>query len=172
MRYAGSYELEHGFKRSASRMSQKGPGATAFFPDAPSCCASSAWMLYKMLQDTWAAEHPAAQSFRMYGSAPGAPEMRGSLFGRYFAFQYAARAQAFLQLLVSMWLLPAASIERSDGNECVDVVLVGASEVDDARAGVQQVVRSTAVVRAVGAQLCSGQRGGNVGVRRDRECYG
>ena len=110
VRYAGSYEFEHGLERPSSRMRQEGPRATAFFPDAPSCCTSAARMLYKMFQGKWMVRRLAAQSSRMYGLPPGAPELRGNQYGG-FAPQYAARAQALLQLLVYVWLLPVGSLK-------------------------------------------------------------
>ena len=61
-----------------------------------------------LFQDKWAAKHLAAQSFRMHGVPPGAPELRGNLYGS-FAFRYVARAQALFPLLVYMRLLPTVS---------------------------------------------------------------
>ena len=56
--------------------------------------------------------HLAAQYSRTYGSFPGAPALRGSLYGSGFASEYAACAQASLPTLVYMWLLPTASLEN------------------------------------------------------------
>ena len=103
-----SYELEHGFKRSSSRLRQGGPGASVFFPDTPSCCVDPAWMLYEMFQDKWIVRHIAPRSSRMYEAPPDEPELRGSPRGSGFALQNAARARASLQLLVFMWSLPTA----------------------------------------------------------------
>ena len=110
-RYARSYELEHGCKRSPSRLRQWGPRATAFFAYTPSCCASSAWMLYKLFQDKWAVRYSAAQPSRMFGVSPYAPELRETVYGS-FAFRFAARAQALLQLLVYMWLSLMVSLKK------------------------------------------------------------
>ena len=70
MRYAGSYELEHDFKRPSPRMCQGGPRASAFSAETPSRRTSSARMLYKLFQDKCVAQHLAAQSFRTYGVFP------------------------------------------------------------------------------------------------------
>ena len=83
--------------------------APAFFADALSRCSPSARMLYKLPQDKWVAKRLAAQSSRTCCVFSGAPELRGCQCG-CFAFQYAARAQALLQLFVYMSLLPAASL--------------------------------------------------------------
>ena len=69
MRRAGSHVLGRGFRRPLLR-----PRASVFFPDTPSRCAAPAWMLYKTLQDKWAAKYFVPQPFRMYGSFPGAPQ--------------------------------------------------------------------------------------------------
>lgn len=98
MRYRGSYELEHGFKRSSSRMCHGGPGVEVFFRDTPSRCATSAWMLREMFQDRWVDRRLAAQSFRTYRLPPDAPELRGNLYGS-FALQYAAGAQALTDVV-------------------------------------------------------------------------
>ena len=45
----------------------------------------------------------------MFGPRPDAPDLRGHLYKRGFAPQYAVRAQALSQLLVAVWLLPTAS---------------------------------------------------------------
>ena len=58
------------------------------------------------------ARNLAAQSFWMYGPFPCTPELRGGLFCSGFAFQYAARAQAWFQILVFARLLPTASLEN------------------------------------------------------------
>ena len=54
-----------------------------------------------MFQDKWMVRRLSAQSSRMYGLPPGAPELRGNLYGS-FAFEYAARAQALLEMLAYM----------------------------------------------------------------------
>ena len=54
--------------------------------------------------------HLAEQSVRLSGASPGAPELRGTLYGG-FAIRYAARVQAPSQMLVYTWLLPTASIK-------------------------------------------------------------
>ena len=84
-RYTGSYELEHGFKRPSSRLRQRWPGASAFFPDTLSPYAAPAWMSHKMFHDTWMARNLVAQSFWMHGSPLDAPELRGGLYGSGFA---------------------------------------------------------------------------------------
>ena len=110
MRYAGSFESGHGFKRPPSRMCQKGPGATVCLPDTPSRCASSAWMRRKIFQDEWMARSLLAQSFRTCGLFPGAPESRENLYGSS-AFLFATRERALLQMLVSLSLSPTVSLE-------------------------------------------------------------
>ena len=80
-------------------MCQNGPRVAAVFPDAPSRFTSSARMLYKVFQDEWMAGHLAARAFRLYGLFPDAPEVCGNQYGS-FALQFAARAQALLQMLV------------------------------------------------------------------------
>ena len=83
-----------------------------FSSDVPPCCTSPARLLYKMFLGRRAALHLAAQYCRMHQSRPGAPELPGGLFSSGFASQYAARARALLQALVSMWLSPTASLEN------------------------------------------------------------
>lgn len=68
-----------------------------------------------MPQGKWAVRRLAMQSFRMYGAFPDAPELLQAAYGS-FAPQCAARAQARMQLLMSMWLFPAAPLK--------DVVMV------------------------------------------------
>ena len=54
------------------------------------------------------AKHLAAHSFRLCGLFPDAPELRGSLYGSGFAFQYAGRAQALPKMLLRLcWLFTA-----------------------------------------------------------------
>ena len=104
-RYAGSYELEPCFKRSSPRL------AAAFSAYTPACCSSSVWVPYELLSGRWVVRHLAMQSFRMCGVFPDARELLRTSYGS-FATQYAARAQARMQLLASTWLLPAASLKN------------------------------------------------------------
>ena len=53
----------------------------------------------------------AARYCRMYWSFPSAPELRGSLRGGGFAFQFAARSQAALQMLESSSLSLTTPLE-------------------------------------------------------------
>ena len=66
---------------------------TMFFPEAPSRCTPPVWLLCRMFQDKWEARRLVVQYFRMCGSRPSAPELRGCLRGGGFAFPFAARAQ-------------------------------------------------------------------------------
>lgn len=54
-------------------------------------------------------DRPAAQTYRIIGSRPREDALRGSLYDSGFVLEYAARAQAPLQLCVSARLLPSAS---------------------------------------------------------------
>ena len=78
-----------------------------FFPDSSSRCASPASLLYKMVRR----RRLAVQYVWTYRPFPDATDLRGSLYGSGFAFQFAARAQALLLMLVFM-SLPTASLEN------------------------------------------------------------
>ena len=113
IRYSASYELGRGFKWRVSCLSVGGPGATLFFPDAPSRCVSPAWLPFEMFRNRLAPRRVAPQTFRITESRPDAPDSNSSLYSSGFSHQYAARGQDVLQMLVFMWLLPTASSENT-----------------------------------------------------------
>ena len=69
-------------------------------------------MPYELPQERLAAQRLALQAHRIFGSRAGADALRGGLPNSGFAFQYAARAQALPQLLVSVELPPTVSQEN------------------------------------------------------------
>ena len=91
-RFAGCYELEHGFRWPSL------PRVSVPLLDSPSWRAAPARMLYKMFQEKWAASRLAAEFIRLSGSFPGAPELRASLFGSGFASHFVVSAQALSQM--------------------------------------------------------------------------
>ena len=110
MRRVGSNELERGYKRSSSRLRKGGPSVSAFFPDAPSRRASSAWMLYRMFQDRWMVRHLALQSLRMYGLFPDAPELRGNLRSSGCCLQQLLQLAVRMQFAVLLFAVDTCAV--------------------------------------------------------------
>ena len=91
------------YLRASSRL------VALFAPDVPSSPTAPARQLYELFQDRLVARRLTAHTYWIFGPRAVADNSRGRLYSNRFAFQYAARAQALLHFLASVWLSPTVS---------------------------------------------------------------
>ena len=84
--------------------------ASSFAEDYPESAPGPAWQLDLAFPTKVAPGHSAVDPHRLLQGRVGRKDLSGAVFsGAGFARQYVARAQALYQLLVPVWLVPAAS---------------------------------------------------------------
>ena len=106
MSYAEKYSLEVGLKRRHSLAGVRTARAGWFVRDFPTPMSSAEWYLYEALCKEQLSAVQQVKRYRITESAPAPPSLRGSLKGAGLLYQYVARIQALVQLLVEVWLTP------------------------------------------------------------------
>ena len=108
-RFSEQYESEHGFKRCSSRPRLQRPMVSAFAADGPASCTRRCtnWPRRRWRRRAWQ-----CRCFALVNTCPDSESLRGYLYNGGSVFQYAARAQALLQLLMCGSLLPTGSHEN------------------------------------------------------------
>ena len=76
------------------------PACVSVASDAPADCTDPAWMLRDLFQDKAAPPKVAVKTYRIFTTRPDPESLRSAVYSAGFVFQYAARAQALLQLSV------------------------------------------------------------------------
>ena len=125
MGYAERYKLEVGLKRCHSRVGVHTTRAGWFARDYPSPMSGAEWYLYEALSKSHLPLTLQVEPYRITESMPASPSLRGSLDGHGLVYQYVARIQALVQLLVEVWLTPTV---RYSNRVAITEVLTRAME--------------------------------------------
>ena len=110
MRYAEQSAGAFGFVRCSSRLSCSRPRASLFAGDCQCTRTDPAGLLFSAFSSSLVPSHSDVEPYRLLQGLMDWEDLCGALRGSDgFAYQYIARAQASRQLLVQIWLAPAAS---------------------------------------------------------------
>ena len=112
MGYAEKYKLEAGLRRNHSRAGVSPTRAGWFVRDFPSPMRCPEWCMYEALSEKLLPMVHRVNPYRITECTPTSPSLSGSLKGAGYLYQFVARIQALVQLLVEIWLTPTVRYEN------------------------------------------------------------